>query len=439
MQRTIVITLVFILFASLAAAQPQNGDLVLTVGLTQGTNGFTGFMNPRTASSLTTLIPSPKGKLDNFVRMAPDNRDLVIGRYVWSTPVASGELVQVRPSGTQSTVLATSWTQAIDSFELDHDDQWIVTTRSNPQSPPVNNSLLGVQHTSHAVTKFTSLVTVTSFNELVIDRDPGVNLPYTIVTAYHKGTPGPQILRADRQGTIVTMASGPTSPWYLSIELHPRSGHYIACYGGNVIRMNKAFGTLPTLTSGFGGNALKVTQDDFLWIANGTPVSSVQHGWVLEYDLTGNAVVTMMPTHIPQYHFLTGIEVYGSRTLVCNQQSPSRVTVQVQSRHPSAGPGAQYALAASLARRPGLRFPHGEWLDLNTASCPLFFATALNLLPNLFQHFRGTLNEQGNNAQTIQVSIPAKLQGTGIPVFVAGVLFNGAGVFQVTNTHWFVL
>jgi len=438
MQRFIILPLTLVLFASLAVAQPRYGDLVLSVGLNQGSQGFTGCMSSSTPSTLTTLIRSPQGRFDNFVRMAPDNTDLVIARYIWSTAQASGELVQVQPSGTQSTVLASIWYEATDSFELDHDDRWIVTSRSNPTNP-INNSLLGVEHSTGAVTKFSTLVTTTSFNELVIDRDPGQTLPYTIVTAYPKSSPGPQILKADRSGTIVTIAAGATTPWYLAIELHPRSGDYIACYGTDVIRMTKAGKPKAVLMSNIGGNAIKVTQDDCLWIANGWAVTSIQYGQVLKYDLTMNAVVTILPTNIPQFHFLTGIEVYGSRTLVCNQQSPSRVTVKVQSRHPSAGPGTQYALAASLARRQGMRFPHGECLDLNTASCPLFFATALNLLPNMFNNFRGTLTMQGNNLKTIQVNIPVPLQGTGIPVFVAGVLYNKTGVFQVTNTHWFVL
>jgi len=438
MQRIIVISLVLVLFASVAPAQPRYGDLVLSVGPNQGTHGFTGYMSSATPNALTTLISSPQWRLDNFVRMAPDNTDLVIARYIWSTALASGELVQVRPDGTQSTVLATIWYEATDSFELDHDDRWIVTSRSNPTNP-ISNSLLGVNHSTGAVTKFSTLVTTTSFNELVIDRDPGQNLPYTIVTSYPKGSTGPQILKADRQGTLTPIATGATTPWYLAIELHPRSGDYIACYGRDVIRMTKTGKLKAVLTSNFGGNALKVTQDDILWIANGGAVSSTLHGQVLKFDLSANAAVTMLPTGVPQNDFLTGIEVYGSRTLVCNQQSPSRVTVKVQSRHPSAGPKTQYVLAASLARRPGLRFPHGEWLDLNTVSDPLFYLSAMDLLPGVFVNFRGMLDVHANNARTIQVNIPKPLQGTGIPVFVAGVLFNGAGVFQVTNTHWFVL
>jgi hypothetical protein len=435
MRRLVIFSVILTLFTSIAVAQPRHGDLVLSVGLIQGTQGFTGFMNPGAPGTLTTLTTSPKWKMDNFVRMAPDNTDLVVGRYVWSTAPASGELVQIRPGGTQARVLATFWTETTDSFELDHDDQWIVTTRSNPTNP-ISNSLFGVNHTTGAITKFTSLVTTTSFNELVIDRDPGVNLPYTIVTAYPKGSPGPQILKADRQGTLTTIAAGSTTPGYLSIELHPRSGDYIACYGPDIIRMSKTGVKKAVLVTGFGGNGLKITQDDFVWIVNGTPVSSVQDGWVLKYDLSASAVVTMMPTNLPQNHFMTGVEIYGSRTLVCNQTSPSTVTVNVQSRHPQAG-GKHYFLAASLARRPGMRMPNGEWLDLDV-TCPLFYLSALGALPSIFQYFQGTLDPFGDAGA--QVNIPALPSNLGIPVFVAGVIFDPKqGVIQVTNTHWFVL
>ena len=147
MQRIIISALLLALFASFAVGQPQNGDLVLSVGLTKGTRGYTGYMSSSTPSSLTTLIASPTWSMDNWVRMAPDNTDLVIGRYSWATSLASGELVQVRPNGTQSTVLAKIWYEATDSFELDHDDRWIVTSRSNPTNP-INNSLFGVEHST---------------------------------------------------------------------------------------------------------------------------------------------------------------------------------------------------------------------------------------------------------------------------------------------------
>ena len=53
-------------------------------------------------------------------------------------------------------------------------------------------------------------------------------------------------------------------------------------------------------------------------------------------------------------------------------------------------------------------------------------------------NFRGTLSASG--AAAARVNVPATLPGgLGITVFVAGVIFDGRGVVQVTQTHWIVL
>jgi len=434
MRHRLLVSLLVLAAVSAAGAQPKYGDLVIATGHGLGSlqSGYTGYLDPARPGIFTTLATAPTGSFHNWVRMAPNNTDLVLTRASWNTIPYSGELVNLQPNGVQSTIAVLSRFHT-DGYELDHDGKWVLSARSVPLTPKPNY-VLGVDHLTGAVSTFASLFTTTWFNEMAIDRDPGC-MPYTIVCCCLSGTSGPEVVKADRNGTIVTALSSAVIPPNTAIELHPRSGDYIIGYisNGDIIRMTKT-GTKTTLTA-FSGNAIKILQDDTAWMANG--------GWIprtiLRYDLSRNAVLSLFVAPIPYGWNLMGIDVYGSRTLVCNQNSSSKVTVSVQSRHPSAGPTTQYALAASLARRPGVRFPHGEWLDLNTASDPLFYATALNALPSLFQNFRGTLDSRGNNIKPIQVSIPARLVGSGIPVFVAGVIFNQAGVFEVTNTHWFVL
>jgi len=436
MRQTILLPFILGLLTSAGVGQPRYGDIVLSVtdGAYGNQNGYTAYMRPSNPGVLTTLAAAPVGSFHNWVRMAPDNTDLVCAEIV--NGIASPSyLVNLQMNGSRNTI-ATIRSNATDGFELDHDGKWVLSARVVPSNPR-QNFVLGVDHVSGTVTTFASLTTTTWFNEVCIDRDPG-SMPYVAVACCLNGGSGPEILMADRRRKVTALVSGTSVADNTAIELHPRTGDYITgnfhpVQFGHILRIDKT-GAKTTLTTFF-GNAIRIMQDDTAWIANGD--------WgirtLLKYDLTQNAVLTTISSGIPWGWNLTGLEVYGSRTLVCNQQSPSMVTVKVQSRHPSAGPGTQYALAASLARRPGLRFPHGEWLDLNTVSCPLFYLTALNLLPDMFRNFRGTLTLQGNNLKTIQVNIPTPLQGTGIPVFVAGVLFNGAGVFQVTNTHWFVL
>jgi hypothetical protein len=442
MRRILVLFPLLALLASAGAAQPQHGDLVLTASPSNGYQGFTAWLNPKKPGTLTTLRMSPFQNMDNFVRMAPDNADLVVARLSWATNPWSSHLVDVTPGGA-ATTLARFPIDMIDGYELDHDGQWIVATGQYPANP-IQSGLHGVDHGTHAITTYSTLATCISFNELVIDRDPGQSLPYTLVTAYWVTSlcAGPRILKADRKGTIVTMAAGATQGQYFAIEQDPRrDGDYLVCHqpGGVVIRMNKSGQKKTTLTTGFAGNAIKVTQDDFAWVVNGTTGSTFPCGYVLEIDLATDTVVTLFHTGLTQGYYYTGIEVYGSRTLVCNQTSPAAVDVRVQSRHPWVGGSTRYALAASLARRPGLRFPHGEWLDLNTASDPLFFASALNLMPAVFQNFQGSLDLKGNNTAPITVHIPSGLVGSGYTVFVAGILYDQGGVFQVLSTHWFVL
>ena len=99
--------------------------------------------------------------------------------------------------------------------------------------------------------------------------------------------------------------------------------------------------------------------------------------------------------------------------------------------------GKQYALAASLARRPGIGpFPNGEYLNLD-ATDPLFYLSAVGALPSVFQNFQGTLDPLGN--ASAQVNIPALPPNLGITVFVAGIIYDPTAIIQVTNTHWFVL
>jgi len=224
------------------------------------------------------------------------------------------------------------------------------------------------------------------------------------------------------------------SPYYVCAALHPRSGDYLLGIGGPVgplVRVTKA-GVQKTVVSGYPLNGIKVTQDDFAWCV--TVDLTYAKLAALKVDLSKNAVVTLVPTGLSS-GLVAGIDVYGSRTMVCNQQSPGTVTVKVQSRHPQA-PGAQYGLAASFARRPGIKFANGEWLDL--AADALFYLSALNLAPQVFSGFQGKLDLNGD--ATAMVAVPPGLpKMDDLAVFVGGIIFKGNQVIQVTNSHWFVL
>jgi len=423
-----------------ATAQPAYGDLVLSVGETTAWSGVTGYVTPRRPGTLIPLVATRTG-YHNWVGIAPDNTDIVFSHNSHSN--WQSDLRSVTPGGIVTT-LAANLPMQLDAFELDHDDTWVVAGKSNTQS-----LLYGVTHSARTVHRYVqaTLASGGRFNAMGIDRDPGshpgASLPYALLTCCHTSSPGPVFVRADRHGSLVTLTTEPGNPPYLCVHLHPRSGDLIVGLGGTgpsnpgaVFRMNKAGGRTTLIP--FGANAVKILQDNTAWFAHaGACATSPPCGTVVHYDLSHQAVLGTVATGIPATSFLSGVDVYGSRNLVCNQVSPGTVQVHVQSRHPYVVPrSTQYHLAASLALRPGLRFPNGEWLDLDITS-PLFLLSAQGLLPGLFGNFQGILGAGGNATAT--VAIPAALQGLGVTVFVAGVIHDQGRVIEVTRSHWFVL
>jgi hypothetical protein len=449
MKRIVPVLLLVLLVGAAASAQPQYGDIVVAVGGSGG--GYTGYLspaNPGTLTTLNTIAVAPTGCFHTWVRMARDNTDLVVSEVNLATNPCAGRLLHIQPGGGQ-TPIATLGSVVSDGYELDHDG-WVACARIFPNTTPRQNYLLHVAPGAPApLTRLWSPLLTVSFNEVAIDRDPvpGTSAPYVVATCCAAGTgPHPMLLRADRRGVFTTVLGNPPSALgnFRCLEVDPRSGDLLllettATGPAGLLRMNKACTTVMTLLPALMASALKITQDDSVWIAANQPDR------ILKYHPVQNAVVATYPLIVPPAYALQGIDVYGSRPLVCNQVSASTVNVNVQSRHPWVQPGTQYALAASFARRPPapancLRFPNGEYLCLDVTH-PLFFLSALGLLPGVFSNFQGSLTfSNGVGTAAATVNIPQAAQGLGIPIFVAGVIYDQQrGVIEVTNTHWFVL
>ncbi|MBN2489723.1 MAG: hypothetical protein JXQ29_02610 [Planctomycetes bacterium] len=401
-------------------SQPQEGDLIATSSY--GGNGYVVYLNPASPQSLTSLVRSTNPA--SWVRMAANNTDVTVREHVW--PPGGTQLVSYVPNGTSRFLVRGAC--GLSGFELDHDGRWVGVAAGISTSL---GSFLGVHEATGAVT---TLFTCQYFSatDVAIDRDPG-GMPFAVSAIRCNPTTCEWgLVWNDLQGRE-TWLLPPAGSWGGGIELHPRSGDYILPYylaknAGSpcVARVSRA-GVVTTLVS-FDATAARVTQDDHVWLS-GT-------AGLLQYDLSGNAVVTLVP-HRPPGSFGSGIEVYGSRRLVCEQPpaAPHSVTVTVQSRKP--GDAHQtFQLACSVARRPGLRFANGEWLDLDV-NHPLFALTALNLAPSVFRGFYGTTDARGNATATVSLlgGWPPNL---GLTIFVAGVIYDHTGVRTVTNTHWFV-
>jgi hypothetical protein len=409
-----------------AAGQPKDGDLVLAANrLYQPLDSPVVYLDPARPGVLTTLASIKRvNNMSRFaqIRMAANNHDLV----VCNQDPLSRSLITVTPAGVLTSINVTSLPGNPTDLELDHDGVWAVTMNDQ------NRILGGVSNSDGSVMTFWSSTASPPLDALAIDRDPNMPEyclgPRTINSQWY-------VLTADRgrsPGTLVVRNANSLD----LIELDPRTGDYIVAdtapspYAVRLLRIRKS-GKVATVyqRAGYAVNfeSARIMQNGNIWLAPGLEM--------LELDLSNGAVVRSLPLPVS---YIEGLEVYGYRRLVCCQppSSPTTVTVNVQSRN-AAAPGASYILAASFARRPGMSFANGEWLDLNIAD-PLFLATASDHLPGIFQGFRGTLDPNGN--ATAKVVVPPGLPRLNdMAIFVAGVIYTGPNIIQVTNTHWFVL
>lgn len=440
MLRSVLALVLLAALVGTTAGQPANGDLILSFiqrdSQNQISGGLTARFNPSNPGKWTTLATAPATHWHNWVRMASNNTDLVIAQCngrVWQTYVVNAD-----PGG-RVTTISPSLPVQMDGFDLDHDDCWVACGQNWTY-----NYLFGVRPTTTTAQTFFTVPGLApgQFNELAIDRDPGG--PVYAIAVFNPSSltgPTPKILHADRSGVFRSFTWAGNPLLCLSgLELHPRTGDYVTTdfaslpNGVEVNRVSKS-GKVTSLIAFSSTNGVKIDQRDTAWILG--YLGSIPT--VLRYDLSRNAVLTFVQLPgLPARTYATGVEIYGSRPLVCRQPAgaPCTVTVNVQSRVPTAS-GQSYVLAASFARRPGLTMPNGEWLDLDRTG-PLFLLSALDLLPpSIFRGFRGRLDAFGRASAT--VNIPPGLCGFKLPIFVAGVIFGPAGVVQVTNTHWFVL
>jgi len=418
-----------------AMGQPKDGDLVFTITESrpyQNDTSYAAYLapsKPGTMSSLGSIFYRPYHLFG--VRMAPDNTDLVIG--VWSdTHVQpSPSLMELSPGGQASWVCPNGLPGAPEDFELDHDGTWTVSM--NAWLSTVVSMLAGVDHGSGSLVGYLAkLAPPHSFGQLAIDREWHAGL-YCLQS-------GGDFMWVDRQGTVTSFGrSAIPGSLAATTDLHGRTGDYLAYtwapWGNYLCRLSKA--GKPTLISSLSGlgcwrsAGVRILQDDTAWIGAAN---------LLRFDLSTNTVMTLVTISTSWGAFATGVEVYGCRRLVCHQppSASSVVAVNVQSRNPAAA-GASYILAASPGRRPGLKLPNGERLDLDVTH-PLFLLTAQNLAPQMFVGFRGVLDQNGNNSKPIRVNIPPGLPKLGgMAIFVAGVIHKAGQVIQVTNSHWFVL
>jgi len=432
-----LVLLVLLVGAATMGAQPLYGNLVLSLLNVNSLTGAVIYVDPNNPSTVNTLTANVvRQNFTNWVRMAPDNNDLVIAE----TDQSFSRMLRVDPGGVASTIV-NFIPGGIQGFELDGDNIWIVAAAST--------SLFGVDHTSGKWYSYSLVAQWPTFNEVCILREQG----HKYIVANFTTSTGAvaKFYSLDRSGlkNSLMVTAGEPLLRLAGVEVDPKTGDLITVdFNGpatvppepnNGVEINRVTlgGKVTTLTT-FGVNGAKVNQDDTAWIG-GFQRGTTNTTGVLKYDLNANAVVTMvlLPT-VPLLMGISTVEVYGSHPLTCNGQGgPGKtIYVTINSKNPFAT-SAFYQIACSFARRPGIRFTNGEWLHLNVTD-PLFILTVQNLAPFIFKNFQGQLNPFGS--ANARIDLPGNFPGNlNLTVFCAAVIYQKQGVIEVTNTHWFEL
>jgi len=446
----LVILITTALVGDLRAQPPQAGDLVVVRNSGLGVPSCLFTWNPGTGIWTTlSTTPSSQSYYISCVRMAPNNSDLLI---TGGPNIPSQYLEQVDSKTGARTTLAT-FPRSVEGFNLDHDNTLIATGYTAGVSPGTSH-LWSVKYATSGPLTLSTLATYPfgtnthAFNAMTIDRQTtaAASPPYLVAVFEGTTTAAPRFLRMDRNGTQTTFVAnlGGALRGLTAVEVEPLSGGLVTCSAYGEVRLVNQAGTMTTLltTSPTGRcDAIRTCQDGTIWVAC-TGTRTFRPGMILKMNASG-VVSTMIPAPpLPanpnaKLGWLEGLEIYGSRRLVCNQQSTS-VTVRLKS-HRAGDAHRPYVLACSFNRRPPapatcLRFA-SDYLFLDWTD-PLFWWSASGQSPLLFQNFRGSTDASG--AATATVNVRASVPPLNLTIFVAGVILNPAGP-TVTNTHWFVL
>jgi len=451
------LVLAFLVSAAAVSAQPRDGHVLLSVNTTlPQTRQFVGaiMVYDPTLDVFTTLLKTaPRfDTVDAFgvLSMASNNRDaMALG--TGPGPGLTQTYRRVTTSGIVTT-LAQSAANSIVGYVggdlvLDGDGGWLVVG-------PRSRGLLRLDDPTWAVTTVFDLGPASTFQHFCSIAPAFSSQGEYWVLNWDQNHVLPPLLAVTRAGVVTTVIAGSTaSPfdWTARIRSEPQTGAVWASRlasatqaGGAMLARRSRSGTVTTLVIGPGYRTLdlRIAQDGTLWALESRSNAVLFPPDVLHHLAPDGTSLSTRPipgtgSSATAIGAAVSLELFGRRRLtVRGPGTPgSTASVLIASSRP-ADAGRPYLLACSLARGPGWRFASGEWLHL--AFDPLFFLSASGAAPQIFQAFSGVLSAAGRAAATIQ--IPSTFPGgLDLPVFVAGVIYDRAGVQTVTNTHWLVL
>jgi hypothetical protein len=213
---------------------------------------------------------------------------------------------------------------------------------------------------------------------------------------------------------------------------------------GSLFRYDLAKGTFTTVIDA--NTSLGQTTYRLMWIKYDHTDHTLWLGGrnrAYKFDPATRALLRTLPyaaSSSLEYGFFNAT-VFGSRplrldtgNLLHGPNGPTgHVTVILSFPHQKA-PGASYFLSASLALRPGIQLPGGQFVDLRPD--PLFFGVLSGALAPIFRKFQDVLNGNGQATATVQVpSIPAL---SGLRLFVGGIAVIKSRIVP-TNCEGFTL
>jgi hypothetical protein len=388
------------LLATLASAQPQPGDWVLSSGT--GTLGGLYWVSPP-GNVLNTLATLAGPGHFNCVTMVRNNADLLTAHAVTSNPCP---ILVVSPQGVLATVATAS--VGVTATDVDQDGRSLISC--GWQQNGIN--FIGALDLSTGVV--TSLVRfINPPNGFTIDHDTG---DYVTVLFYEGS-----VLRINRVShSVTTLVAGLGN--VSGVDFEPRTGSFVVTrfnLPGGVLRVSAA-GSVTTIASVNNANGVKV--DD----ATGNLLVCNTNGSV---SLLTPAGVVLTTRAFAVSHNFSGVELYGSRKVSGSGPLTGGAPHTVDFSFPGL-PGAAYVAAMSLAERPGIPLPDGRVINL--AIDPLL-QISIGVLPGITTGFAGALDGQARATGTI--TLPAGFPA-GVRFFVSAAALNpGApGGIETANT-----
>ncbi len=378
------------LFASIASAQPTQGNIVFAS--TGGLYYASATLGRRVAFSTTTL--------DFHSCQVNYNNGSVL------TSDTTGRIYRVRATGTINTIaqLSQGWCGAMD---LDQDRNMVMATGlyGAVRMFYTGSSQSVLRAYGHALN---AICRNTKTGDFAVGSSTG---------------PG-HVMNLDRStGAATTLTSLPGLPsgicYMPDVDLYAVS---VLTTNAPLLLMTTSGATLRTIfLNGRGGSSVTYNENTRELFAG------TQGGTIHRIDNAGNVMGSVLYSN----DAIEGIDIWDDQNISLNTTGVAGSTVGVAVRF-SRSPSRPYCLAVAFSIGAGI--PISGAGHLNIAPDPLFFLTACKSIPGLTTGFIGTTNSTGGATGTFRL-FPGLPSGS--KIYCTGVAVNPTlpGGFDLGNTE----